>query len=149
MADAASASAVPQPPPSRLPLSPPETTTHHYAAQKTDSSPAISVWNNVAIAHAKERYGYQPETVQDVDVLVVVVPELCNRSLTTWIGEGDSSEAREWLHSLDTESIFSSLHLVASVAAMIWYAKRLCSKGRIMVICHLVKTKCCTGPPSI
>ena len=56
--------------------SPPETTTHHYAAQKTDSSPAISVWNNVAIAHAKERYGYQPETVQDVDVLVVVVPEL-------------------------------------------------------------------------
>ena len=58
------------------PLSPPETTTHHYAAQKTDSSPAISVWNNVAIAHAKERYGYQPETVQDVDVLVVVVPEL-------------------------------------------------------------------------
>ena len=87
-------------PPSRLPLSPPETTTHHYAAQKTDSSPAISVWNNVAIAHAKERYGYQPETVQDVDVLVVVVPELCNRSLTTWIGEGDSSEAREWLHSI-------------------------------------------------
>lgn len=56
--------------------SPPETTTHHYAAQKTDSSAAISVWNNVAIAHAKERNGYQPETVQDVDVLVVVVPEL-------------------------------------------------------------------------
>ena len=60
----------------RRAASPPETTTHHYAAQKTDSSPAISVWNNVAIAHAKERYGYQPETVQDVDVLVVVVPEL-------------------------------------------------------------------------
>ena len=125
---------LPLPPPCRnrrpvAALSPPETTTHHYAAQKTDSSPAISVWNNVAIAHAKERYGYQPETVQDVDVLVVVVPDVCNISLTIWMGEGGSSEGSEWLRSIGHRDY---LLFTWSHPWLLLHARRLSSKARIM-----------------
>ncbi len=50
--------------------------THHDTAKQADSSAAVRVGYDIAVAHTQKRNRYQPEAIQNVVVVVgVVVPE--------------------------------------------------------------------------
>ena len=53
-----------------------ELTTHHDARGDRDATAAIRVGHDVAVADAQERDGNQPHRVEQIRVLLVVVPTL-------------------------------------------------------------------------
>ena len=48
--------------------------TYHHARGHSYAPAAVGVRNNVSVPHAQEGDGYQPHGVQQVGVLLVVVP---------------------------------------------------------------------------
>ena len=60
---------------------------HHHASGNRDASPAIGVWDNVTVAHGEERDRDQPHRVQQVRMLLVVVP-----------GHDDDDEGGDVIH---------------------------------------------------
>ena len=48
--------------------------TDHYARGDGDASTAVSVGHNVTVADAQEGYGNQPHGVEQIGMLLVVVP---------------------------------------------------------------------------
>ena len=50
--------------------------TDHYAGGDGDASTAVSVGHNVTVADAQEGYGNQPHGVEQIGMLLVVVPAL-------------------------------------------------------------------------
>ena len=48
--------------------------TYHHACGYSNTPTTVGVRNNVSVPHAEEGDGYQPHGVQQVGVLLVVVP---------------------------------------------------------------------------
>lgn len=49
--------------------------THHDASRDSDTATAVSVGHDVAVTDAQKRDGNQPHGVEQIGVLLVVVPE--------------------------------------------------------------------------
>ena len=59
--------------------------SHHHAGRDGYPTAAIGVWHDVAVADAEEGDGDQPHGVQQVGVLLVVIPATDKDKLSgTW-----------------------------------------------------------------
>ena len=47
---------------------------HHHASSNSDASPAVGVWDDITVAHREEGDRDQPHRIQQVRVLLIVVP---------------------------------------------------------------------------
>ena len=52
--------------------------THHHAGGDGDPSPAVGVGDDISVPHTEEGDGYQPHGVEEVGVLLVMVPASCH-----------------------------------------------------------------------
>ena len=50
-------------------------TTHHHACSHSNAPSTVRVGDDITIADAEERYGYQPHCVEQVGVLLVVISD--------------------------------------------------------------------------
>ena len=50
-------------------------TTHHHACRHSNAPSTVRVGDDITIADAEERYGYQPHCVEQVGVLLVVISD--------------------------------------------------------------------------
>lgn len=69
--------------------------SYHDTAQQTNPPAAVGVGHDVAVAHAQECNRHQPETVQNVDVLFVVIPNQQGGLLICDICDEDDGTKRE------------------------------------------------------
>ena len=78
-------------------------TTHHHACSHSNAPSTVRVGDDITIADAEERYGYQPHCVEQVGVLLVVISdERTDGGKDGWVevgrggGEGERVEMRWW-----------------------------------------------------